>query len=360
MIYDKNSVEMIVKLSDAFGPSGFEDDVLKLARKYAEGLGRIEEDHLRNLYIYRKENKGNRPVLMLDAHSDEVGLMTQAIRPDGTLRFIKVGGWSDNALNGVSVLVRNTEGDYIPGVIASKSVHFMTDPAERNKPLQISNLFIDIGATSAEEAVKDFHAGIGEPVVPDVKCRFDEKHGLFFGKAFDCRIGAAALLETMRRLEGMELPVDVVGVLSSQEELGERGCKVAVNHVKPDIGYVYEGCPADDTFTEGYMVQTAMKKGPMLRYMDVSVICSPRYQRHVLKLASAKGIPAQGAVRQGGGNNAAVINLAGDGVPAVVAGIPSRYAHTANCITAYEDFENAVKLAVETVLSLTPDVIESF
>ena len=59
-----------------------------------------------------------------------------------------------------------------------------------------------------------------------------------------------------------KLDVDVVGVLSSQEEVGERGMKVAVNHIKPQIAICFEGCPADDTFTEPYAVQTAFKKGP--------------------------------------------------------------------------------------------------
>lgn len=80
------------------------------------------------------------------------------------------------------------------------------------------------------------------------------------GRAFDCRIGCAALIESMRILAEKELDVDVVAVLSSQEEVGERGCKVAVNKVKPDIAIVFEGCPADDTFGETYSMQTMLKK----------------------------------------------------------------------------------------------------
>ena len=67
--------------------------------------------------------------------------------------------------------------------------------------------------------------------------------------------------------------MDVVGVLSSQEEVGERGIKVAVNKVQPQIAICFEGCPADDTFTEPYAIQTALKKGPMIRFMDKSIIC---------------------------------------------------------------------------------------
>ena len=89
----KTTLEMIAAISNANGTSGFEDEVVAAIRPYAEGLGEITEDRMRNLYIRRKENNGNRPVVQLDAHSDEVGFMVQAICPNGTLRIIQVGGW---------------------------------------------------------------------------------------------------------------------------------------------------------------------------------------------------------------------------------------------------------------------------
>lgn len=355
----QENLNLIRDLSDAFGPSGFEDDVTVVARHYAEGIGVIEEDCLRNLYIRRKENKGNRPVLMLDAHSDEVGFMIHSIKPNGTLRFVTLGGWNKNALSSSDVLVRNADGAYIPGVIAAKPVHFIR-AEERNRVPEISDMVIDVGAVSYDDAVQNFRIRIGEPVVPATKFRYDEAHDVMFGKGFDCRIGCAALIEALRRLDGEELPCDVVGVLSAQEEVGERGCKVSVNHVKPDAALVLEGCPADDTFTEPYAIQTALKKGPMLRFMDTSVICSPRYQRFVLDLADQKGLLIQSSVREGGGNDAAIINTSLDGIPSVVAGVPVRYIHSMNCITSYRDFEATVELVMEVLRSMTPERIASF
>jgi len=162
----------------------------------------------------------------------------------------------------------------------------------------------------------------------------------------------------MRRIADMDLKVDVVGVLSAQEEVGERGCKVSVNTVKPDLAICYEGCPADDTFTEPYAVQTALKQGPMFRHMDVSVICSPRLQRYILDLAAEKQLPVQEAVREGGGNDAAFINTALQGIPAVTAGVPVRYIHSMNCITSYTDYEATVNLIVEVLKNLNAEVIE--
>ena len=92
MNVDEKQLKMIQELSDAPGPSGFEEEVLTVARRYAAPLGRIEEDFLRNLYIYRKENTGDKPILMLDAHADEVGFMIHSIKPNGCLRFVTLGG----------------------------------------------------------------------------------------------------------------------------------------------------------------------------------------------------------------------------------------------------------------------------
>ena len=357
MKIDPNALNMIRELADAPGASGFEDEVVKVARRYAAPIGELKEDFLRNLYIHRKENTGNKPVLMLDAHSDEVGLIVHSIKPNGCLRFLPLGSWNKNPLVSSKVLVRNADGAYIPGIIAAKPVHFMTAAEKAAPNLEISNMVIDIGATSYEEAVNDFHVRIGEPIVPDTKFYYDEKHDLMFGKGFDCRIGCAAMLEALRRLDGKELPCDVIAVLSTQEELGPRNSKVTVHHIKPDIAVVLEGCPADDTFTEPYAIQTALKKGPMFRHMDVSAICAPRYQRWALDLAAKKGIPVQESVREGGGNNAASIQTALTGAPSIVAGVPVRYVHSTNCITSYFDFEMTVQMVMALMENITPEVI---
>ena len=106
------ALKMLQELSDAPGASGFEDAVVEVARRWAKPIGEIKEDFLRNLYIHRKENTGRKPVLMIDAHSDEVGLIVQAIKPNGTLRFLQMGSWNKNALVSSKVQVRNALGDF--------------------------------------------------------------------------------------------------------------------------------------------------------------------------------------------------------------------------------------------------------
>ena len=355
----QTTLQMIAAISNANGVSGFEDDVVAAILPYAEQVGETKVDRMRNVFIRRKENTGSRPVVQLDAHSDEVGFMVQAICPNGTLRIIPIGGWVSHNIPAHKVWVRNRYGRYIPGLTASKPPHFMSEQ-ERKAPLDIKDITVDVGAVSREEAIEVYGIRIGEPVAPDVTFTYAEDTDLMVGKSFDCRLGCAAILKTMHELAGQELAVDIVGACASQEEVGVRGATVTAQVIQPDLAIVFEGCPADDTCVESYMVQTAIKRGPMLRHIDARMITNPRYQRYALDLAEKLGIPVQDAVRAAGSTNGAAIHLTGRGVPTIVIGVPVRYAHTHYGVSAYADFDNAVKLACEILKRADADLIESF
>ncbi len=291
-MHTKDLIQSIQRISDANGISGFEDEVLTVIREEGNGLGTFKEDRMRNLYLYRHENTSNKPIVQLNAHTDEVGFMVKAIRPDGMIEFITIGGWIPTNVPAHMVRIRNKDGVYVPAVVASKPPHFMSE-AEKKAPLEITNLVLDVGAVSSEEVINDYRIGIAAPVVPDVTCTYDEKHGLFIGKAFDCRIGCASTLATLKELQGTNLKVNLVGDFSSQEEVGTRGSIVSANTIKADLAIVFEGCPADDTVVPAYQAQTCLKKGPMLRHIDSRMITNPRFQRYALDLAQRLDIPVQ-------------------------------------------------------------------
>ncbi|NLE14306.1 MAG: M42 family metallopeptidase [Spirochaetales bacterium] len=358
-MHTKDLIQSIQRISDANGISGFEDEVLTVIREEGNGLGTFKEDRMRNLYLYRHENTSNKPIVQLNAHTDEVGFMVKAIRPDGMIEFITIGGWIPTNVPAHMVRIRNKDGVYVPAVVASKPPHFMSE-AEKKAPLEITNLVLDVGAVSSEEVINDYRIGIAAPVVPDVTCTYDEKHGLFIGKAFDCRIGCASTLATLKELQGTNLKVNLVGDFSSQEEVGTRGSIVSANTIKADLAIVFEGCPADDTVVPAYQAQTCLKKGPMLRHIDSRMITNPRFQRYALDLAQRLDIPVQEAVRSAGATNGAPIHLANDGIPAIVIGVPVRYAHTHYGISSLFDVEQAVRLAKEILLRINEETIRSF
>ncbi len=362
-------VQLIQRLSDARGASGFEREVAELLREETRDIGEGTRDPMNNFYVVRSENagglddpksiwhKGERRLrVQLDAHMDEVGFMVQAILPNGTLCMAPIGGWVASNIPAHRVLVRRPDGSYIRGLTASKPPHYMSEE-ERSKGVNVQDIVVDVGTSSYEESVA-LGIEIGEPIVPDVRCTYDEERGLFSGKAFDCRSGCAVIVETLRRLRGERLEADVFAAFSTQEEVGTRGAAVTCERVHPDLAIVFEGCPADDTFPQKHAPQTAMGRGPMLRHIDARMITHPAFQRWALHVAKEANIPVQRAVRTGGATNGAPIHLSGQGVPTIVIGVPVRYIHTHYGIASYADHEASVRLAVELLRRLNEAVFE--
>jgi len=352
-------IELIKKLSDANGISGFEDEVVAIVRDEIVDVCDVYEDTLRNLYFTAKGNTGKRPKVWLDAHTDEVGFIVQYLKSNGTLGFLPVGGWVPSTILASKVRVKAACGNYISGVVASKPPHFMS-AAEQGQGPKIDQMAIDVGAISKDELQDSFGIGVAAPVVPDVTCEYDEKHEMFLGKAFDCRIGVAALIETLKQLPSDELDVDIVGTFTAQEEVGLRGAKVATEMLSADIAIVFEGGPADDGIVPPDQVQNAIKKGPMLRHFDVSMINNPRFMRHALNVAKEANIPVQEAVRSGGGTNGGAIHMSKNGIPTIVITVPVRYIHSHHGFVAYHDYNEAINLAKAVIKSLNAEVISTF
>lgn len=354
-----DSIEFIKKLSDANGVSGFEDEVVELAKNIIGNDYPVYEDKIRNLYINNVEkDKRTKPVVMLDAHSDEVGFMVQSIEANGLLKFISLGGWSNQQIPAHKVRVLNRDGEYIEGIISSIPPHF-TSKADAGKVTDMKDMFIDVGTTSYEETVNDFKIGVGAPVIPDVECTYNEKSKMFLGKAFDDRVGCAVIIDVMKELKDKDLDVTLTGVLSTQEEEGCRGAVVATQKVMPDVAIVLEGPPADDNFRGPFRSQGALRKGAQVRHIDPTMIANPRLVRFIQKIASENNIKIQETVRESGGTNASKIHLENGGIPTIVIGIPVRYTHSHYGFISYDDYIETVKLVKAIALNITKDIIDS-
>lgn len=354
----EQAIKMLKDFANANSTSGFEQEFVKLFKDTVASYADVEVDGMLNLYAAKKQNKGNRPVIQLDAHSDAVGFLTQAIRPNGMIKFVTLGGWVKYNIPGVKVKVKNKEGKFVTGVVATKPPHFMT-AAEKNNVPDIAEMSIDVGSTSREETINKFKIDTGCPIFVDVDVTYNEETGLFFGKDFDDRFGAAAMADVLERLKDEETNFDVVAALSAQEEVGLRGAYVTARKVKPDVAIVLESCPADDTFTPDWLSQTGLKRGPMLRDMDTTFIPNPKFQNYACALADKYQIPYTRSVRTGGGQDGAAIYYE-NGAPTIVIGIPVRYEHSPYCFSAYEDYQHAVELAVAIIKDLDQAKLDSF
>ena len=192
-------IEMFGKISDAFGPSGFEEEVVRTVAGYC-GKYQVENDAMNNLYVRMPGRAGDKPVVQLDAHLDECGFMVQCIHDNGCLGILMLGGFHLTNLPAHTVIIKTRAGRKIRGIIMSKPVHFMNDKERASLELCIENLYVDIGATNRREVEEDFGISIGDPMVPEVSFSYDEEHGLCFGKAFDNRAGCACIVDTMDKV----------------------------------------------------------------------------------------------------------------------------------------------------------------
>ncbi|NLZ77025.1 MAG: M42 family metallopeptidase [Spirochaetales bacterium] len=350
-------LQRLKRICDLGGVSGFEDDVVLYLQEELKKIGPSSIDSMLNLYVHRTEANAGDPVVMLDAHTDEVGFMVRLIRPNGLIEFTPVGGWVTSNIPAHQVLVRTVDGTYITGIVGSKPPHYMSE-SERTQAPVIENLYIDIGVSSRREA-DELGVRTGNPIVPRAELEFKDDE-IIFGKAFDDRLGCVAIVEILEALRGETLSVNPVGVFSSQEEVGLRGAQVAAHTLKPDVAICFEGTPADDTFESADRRQTALGMGPMLRYIDSKMITNPRFQRFALEVAKKYDIPVQTAVRTGGATNAGAIHLSGGGVPSIVIGVPVRYAHTHYSVASLADLQGAIALGRALLKELDSEVIASF
>lgn len=329
---------LLHRLSELPGPSGDEARVRSAIREaVAAHADELRSDPLGNLIVTRRarQGAGEGPAVMIAAHMDEVGLIVTRVTKSGLLRFKKVGGIDDRLLPAKGVRVGK---DGIPGVIGSKPVH-LQEAAERSKVVEADDLYIDIGATSKEQAEK--YVGPGDYATFDTRCEpFGE--GLLKGKAFDDRAGCAILADL---LSG-DYPVTLHACFTVQEEVGLRGAQVAAYACDPDVALVLEGTTcADLPGTDEHGYSTVLGGGPALTWIDSSMLPHRGLVRHVARLAERHGIPHQFKRAALGGTDGGRIHLAREGVPTAVISVPCRYIHAPAAVLSYADLGSAADLA---------------
>ena len=339
---------LLEKLSNAFGPAGSEDEVRRLlARAVHDKVDELQTDALGNLIAF-KRGTGPEPRMkvMVDAHTDEVGLMITRIEKNGLLGFRALGGVDARLLMAKGVIVGEKR---LPGVITAPPIH-LTEREQRSKVLKINQLVIDIGASSEDEAKK--LVKLGEVATFDTKFEVLDEGGLrtVKGKAFDDRMGCAVAVALA---EG-EYAVDLYLSFSTQEEVGLRGARVAAYRIEPDLGFALEGTICDDMpKKEDVSPTTELGKGPAISVMDRTFVADQRLVRLLVDQAEANGIPYQFKQPGAGGTDAGAIHLSKAGVPSVAVSVPSRYIHSPVSIASLNDFDNTVAL-MKAALSALP------
>ena len=195
-------IDLMKKLTGAFGPSGNEETIAQIIREEIEQyVDEIRIDTLGNLIGIKK---GNGKKIMLAAHMDQIGFMVTYIDEKGFLRFTNLGGIS--VANSIHRRVKFKNG--MRGVIGYET------EIQDWKDIKLNRMYIDIGASSREEAEK--YVSIGDVAVYDSETV--EENGKLMGGAMDDRAGCAVLIQTLKIFPS--LPMKYILYLPFKRSLG--------------------------------------------------------------------------------------------------------------------------------------------
>jgi putative aminopeptidase FrvX len=337
---------LLRELSEAPGPSGFEEPVRAIMVRELKPLGKLSYDGMGSVIA---QNGTSGPKIILDAHMDELGAMVRRITPDGFITMQMLGGWLDMALPGQRWVILTSKGP-VKAISGIRDIH-VTPADERTRPFNRDNLYLDVGAKSAADAAS-LDIAPGDPIAPDVG--FEElANGRYAGKAWDDRVGCAVAIEVLRRLAAEGHPNILFVAATTQEEIGLRGAHTAAAVIHPDIGLTIEGGMAgDQPATHPDETNGRLGGGPDVFIYDASALPNRKLVAFLKTTAHDVNVPVQLDLVTGYGDDSAEIQKSDTGAPTVNIGVPVRYMHVHNGIMDRADFDATVKLLVAMIKRL--------
>jgi len=323
-------MELLKKLTQTFSPSGNE----KLIRSVIENevkayADEIYTDNMGNLIVHKK---GNGKKIMLAAHTDEIGLLVNYVEENGFLRFAPIGGVMPYCALYQTVVFENG----VSGTVAYE------EKENLKKDFDFNKMYIDIGASSEEEALKMI--SLGDSAV--FKGDFRINGNCVSSKAMDNRVGVYVLISVLKEITNPKN--DLYFVFTSQEELGLRGAKAAANSIEPDVGIAVDVTDTGDTPNCNRMA-VKLGKGACIKLMDKSIITHREVNDALKKAAEETSTPVQFEILSFGGTDAGAIHTSGTGVKTGAVSIPARYIHTPCETVNMKDVAGAVDIILSFV-----------
>ncbi len=335
-----DSIKLIEQLTTTPGISGYEKNIRKIMTDYLQKSANPITDRMGSVAFKYSSKDPEAPNIAFVAHMDEVGFIVAEIAGNGLIKVQNIGGWSPLTLLSSPVEIQTRNKESVFGIFSSIPVHFLSNQYSQ---LAIDNLTIDIGAKSKQEVSDKFGINLGDPVTPVSHFNHIKQTDRIVSKAFDNRIGVASAIELGIALDSIDHNANVYCGATVQEEVGTRGAQVYTNMINPDVVFVVEGPPADDTLGKADP-QAALGEGVHVRLYDPTMLAHPGLSKFVLDTAAEAGIPVQPTVRRKGGTDAGKIHLTRHGIPSIVLGVPVRYAHSHHGIIDMKDYKNLVEL----------------
>lgn len=327
---------LLKEYTDAFGVSGCENEIRELIKTKVDGLGDIKEDRLGNLIIHKKKQAKR---VLIAAHMDEVGFIVTSIKDDGRIKFSPMG-IDPRILVSKRVIFGRTK---TLGVIGAKPIHIQ-NREERSTPISVKEMFIDIGATTKEEAKK--HVKVGDYAT--FESDYVDMGRYIKAKALDDRVGCAVITEALKE----DYNLDLYGAFTVQEEVGLRGAGAVAFDVEPEIALIIEGTTCADISKDEKDYVTTPGMGAAISLMDRTSSANGRLLKRIIEVAEKNNIPYQYRRGNFGGNDAGKIHRAKEGCLTATISVPTRYIHSPISMINKDDYENVVKLVKLVLKSL--------
>jgi len=351
--------EFLKKLVSIPGGSGFEEEVAReMFRQFKEIVPDVSADSMGNVFARIGPSKSKRSV-MVCAHTDEVGMCVKHIDHLGYVYF-DLNGWIDErVLLGQKVDIVSRKGVQT-GVIGVKPKHLVT-PEDLKRPILVHDLWIDVGAASAEE-VGEIGIEVGDFIVYHPNYQ-ELGRGYVVSKALDDRMGCTVLRELAKELKASSLDYAVYLVATAQEEIGSRGARVAAQSLRPDLALILDTVPGADLTIPPQQATAQLGKGPVIRTMDflpnsmMGAIYSRKIRDRLIDTAKRHTIPYQTDIFRTW-TDAATVHMEGEGIPCGGIFIPRRCSHSPTEIAHIEDMNNAHKLSLAFLSELNGNDIK--
>ena len=318
--------DLIKKLTEAYGPSGYEHSIRQIIRDEVRGYADEIRTNALGSLIALKRGKGKGKKVMLAAHMDEIGVMVTYIDEKGFCRFASIGGLYPLTLLGGRVVF----GNGTVGVIGMEEKHF-----ERGKTPPLDQFYIDVGAkdkASCPVKVGDA-AGFSRP--------FEDLGDRLVAKTMDDRVACAILIETLRKLR--RCAHDVYFVFTVQEEATLAGAGTSAYGINPDMALAVDVTDTGDTPESNHMA-VALGGGPAIKVQDSGMVAHAGVKELLVRRAEEAKLQYQLEVLTAGTTDAMAIQMVREGIPTGCLSIPCRYIHSPSEMVDYGDVQNSVKL----------------
>ena len=346
------SRHFLLDLLSTPSPTGFE---VRGQRKWVDYVRpfvqSVESDAYGSAWATLKGSNPACPVVMIEAHADEIGYMVKYISKDGFIFIDRVGGSDVATARGRRVDILGDKGT-IRGVIGNIAIHIRD--REDEKVPKIHELWVDIGASSDKEVLA---AGIrvGHPLVYADGVEEVGRDKLM-GRALDNRIGGYIVSQVLARLAKPKArpAATVIGVNAVQEEIGGHGARMIAHRLKPDVAIVLDVTHATDTPEVNHRKHGEVKLGggPSLTHGSAN---HPEVVKRLMNVAQKQKIPLQHeSSSRFTGTDTDVIFNQGEGIPSALVSLPLRYMHSVVELCDLGDVDQIIDLLCGFVHSLKP------